>query len=106
MASHQKGRVSSEAFSVHTCCAILGFGLPESRLENMQGKNKPGNLLPYKSSSCLFGWLVFAVVFNSSFNFPPICLLEFTLKSPHIVALCILSIVFSYNQRKRERVGD
>lgn len=26
-------RVSSEAFSVHTCYAVLGFGLPESRLE-------------------------------------------------------------------------
>lgn len=73
LASHQKGRVSSEAFSVHTCCPILGFGLPESRLENMQGKNKPGNLLPYSSSSCSFVCLFvcFLLSFLLHFNFPP-----------------------------------
>ena len=30
-----KERVSFRAFSVHICRAVLGFKLPESRLENM-----------------------------------------------------------------------
>lgn len=98
----KKGEFLLKLFPFTPAMQFWALGFP-----SLGWKNKPGNFLPYSSSSHLFVWLFFAVIFTSSLNFPPNLPARISSReNPSSVASCNLSSVFSSNEWKWWSVGN